>query len=108
MAVATVTNTSGLVLNALEQGLSGVSSDAVGGNVLRPVPFPFNMNGSYAIGGNKVLPMRERDIIVRQQPQQPEMPADELNNYVQRGWITFAVAADATPRDVEDEVINSI
>lgn len=111
MAVATVTNTSGLVLNALETGGSGVSPDAVGGNVARPVPFPFGSNGSYAIGGNKVLPVRERDLIVRQQPQQPSMPADSLNEMIQKGWITVAYAADASAGgglDTEDELIAAI
>ena len=115
MAVATLTNTSAsapggaVVLNALQSGGYGISPDAVGGNVARPLPFPFNANGSVASAATLVLPVRERDLIVRQQPQQPSMPADELNNYIQRGWITVAVAAEtATVLDVEDNFITSI
>lgn len=105
MAVATVTNTSGLVLNALETGGSGVSPDAVGGNVARPVPFPFGSNGSYAVGGNKELVVRTRDLINRQQAQQPSMPADEIDALIQKGWLTVAYAEDATSSDTEDALI---
>ena len=109
MAVATVTNSSGLVLNALQSGGYGISPDAVGGNVERPVPFPFGSNGSYAVGASKTLAVRERDLSVRPQAQQPMLPADELNNYVQRGWLTISFAAEtASVIDVEDNLISSI
>ena len=109
MAVATVTNTSGLALNTPETGGYGISPDAVGGNIARPVPFPFGSNGVYAIGGSKTLPVRERDLIIRQQPQQADLPADELNNYIQRGWLTVAYAAEtASVIDTEDNLISSI
>lgn len=108
MALVTIANTSGLVLNTPEVGGNGVSPDAVGGNITRPIPFPFGSNGAYAVAASKQLPVRERDLIIRQQPQQPSMPADELNELVQKGWITFTAAVDATPGDVEDEFINAV
>lgn len=110
MAVATVTNTSGLVLNTPEVGGSGVSPDAVGGNITRPVPFPFGSNGAYAVAGSKALPVRERDLVNRQQAQQPSMPADELNEMIQKGWITVAYAGDTSASflDTEDELISAV
>ena len=113
MAVATVDNVSGLVLNALETGGSGVSPDAVGGNVKRPVPFPFNANGSYPASGStsKVLVVRERDLVNRQQAQQPSMPADEINEMIQKGWITVSYAPDTSAGggiDTEDELIAAL
>jgi hypothetical protein len=110
MATALVSNTSGLILNALETGGSGVSPDAVGGNVKRPVPFPFGSNGSYAVGGSKTLVVRDRDLVNRQQAQQPSMPADEINEMIQKGWITVAYTAEAaaTSIDTEDAFIAAL
>lgn len=109
MAIATLTNTYTQALNVPEVGGSGVSPDAVGGNVLRPLPFPFNRNGSLASLASVDLPVRQRDLIVRQQPQSPSMPADELNNYIQRGWLSVSFAAEtAAIQDVEDSLISAL
>lgn len=115
MAIATLTNTSGLTLNTPQTGGYGISPDAVGGNIARPLPFPFDRNGALADGNDLVLPVRERDLVVRQQAQQPSLPADELQELVQKGWVEVEFAADATVTagltptapDVEDAFVKA-
>jgi hypothetical protein len=55
--------------------------------------------------------VRERDLIVRQQAQQPSMPADEINEMIQKGWITVSYAPDTSAGggiDTEDELIAAL
>lgn len=102
MALLTVTNETSRILNRPETGGNGVSPDAVGGNVLDPLPFPFNANGTIAASGSKQLGVHARDLSVRQQPQQPMIPADEWAALVQAGTVSLAFAADAQSTDAED------
>ncbi len=112
MAIATVTNLTSGVLNAPVVGGNQVSPDAVGGNILRPVPFPFGSNGSYAANGAsgdaKDLVVHARDLIVRVQPQESLAPADELNQLINAGVISLSVATDAIEVDAEKLVIADI
>ena len=96
-------------LNVLETGGNGVSPDAVGGNILRPLPFPFGSNGSLAAGATSAaLGIRERDLVNRQQAQQPSMPADEWQDLVQKGWVGLTFARVATGgSDVESDLIDA-
>ncbi len=114
MAIATVTNLTSGVLNAPVVGGNQVSPDAVGGNILQPVPFPFGSNGSYAANGapgnadEKSLVVHARDLIVRVQPQESLAPADELNQLINAGVISLSVATDAIEVDAEKLVIADI
>jgi hypothetical protein len=112
MAIATVTNLTSSVLNAPVVGGNQVSPDAVGGNVLNPVPFPFGSNGSYAANGasgdSKDLKVHARDLIVRVQPQETMNPADELNQLINGGVISLSVATDGDEVDAEKAVIADI
>ena len=104
-----VTNTYSLALNVLETGGNGVSPDAVGGNILRPLPFPFGSNGSLAAGATSdALGIRERDLVNRQQAQQPSMPADEWQDLVQKGWVTLVFTVAGTTSDVESNMLDAI
>lgn len=107
MATMAVTNTSGLVLNVLESGGTGVSPDAVGGNVTRPLPYPFNRNGSLAIGGARTLGVNVRDFTTREVMCQPELPVQDWDNLLQKGWVTLAFAT-ANSVDVQDELIGTL
>lgn len=106
MALLTVQNETSRVLNRPEVGGSGVSPDAVGGNVLDPLPFPFNANGTLAANGDpgdsKQLGIHARDLSVRTQAQQPMIPADEWAALVQAGVVSLTFAADAQSLDAED------
>jgi len=103
-----VTNDYSEALNILETGGNGISPDAVGGNVLRPLPFPFGANGSLAPAGTLELGIRERDLVNRQQAQQPSMPADEWQDLVQKGWVSLSFTRVATGgSDVESDLIDT-
>lgn len=108
MALLEVTNESARVLNRLEEGGNGVSPDAVGGNVLDPLPFPFNANGSLAVGASRELPVHGRDFNVRQQMQQPMLPADEWNQMVQAGLVSLSFTYDARSLDPEDMLAHAL
>lgn len=102
MALLEVRNDSGRILNRLEVGGNGVSPDAVGGNVLDPLPYPFNANGPLAASAYRELGVHARDFSVRPQAQQPMMPADEWNQMVQAGLVSLSFTADARSFDPED------
>lgn len=113
MATATVTNLTSSVLNAPVVGGNQTSPDAVGGNIINPVPFPFGSNGSYAANGasgdSKDLNVHVRDLILRVQPQEPLAPVDELNVMINAGIISLSVATDATEiGEAEKLVISDI
>lgn len=108
MALLTVTNETSRVLNRPEVGGNGVSPDAVGGNVLDPLPFPFGANGTLGVGDSLALGIHARDLSVRTQPQQPMIPADEWAGLVQAGIVSLAFAADAQSTDAEDALIAAL
>jgi hypothetical protein len=108
MALLTVTNASTQILNRPDVGGGGVSPDAVGGNVLAPLPYPFDRNGPLAVAGSRQLAVHARDFSVRPQPQQPMIPADEWALMVQSGLVTLAFVADAVSTDAEDALIAAL
>jgi hypothetical protein len=101
--LVTVTNVSGGVLNALEQGGTGVSADAVGGNKKNPLPFPFGHIGSMANAATKQLPMHPADWHYKSVPSMPMDPATEWNMMVQAGKVTLTIADQAGVRDSEEK-----
>lgn len=103
--LVTVTNTSGGTLNALESGGSGVSPDAVGGNVSKPLPYPFSHIGSLAAAGSKQLPMHPADWHHKSIPSLPHTPATLWNQMVQAGQVTLTVADQAGVRDSEEKFL---
>lgn len=109
--LATVTNTSGVVLNALDQqivGYGAAQAIATGGAVKNPLPHPFNKNGSLAVGANKVLSVHPQDFrYVPTMGSNPE-PRDAINQMIQAGLITVALAAETPRRDIEEVFANAV
>jgi len=109
--IATVTNTSGVVLNALDQqivGYGAAQTVATGGAVKNPLPHPFNKNGSIAVGGNKLLSVHPQDFrYVPTMGSNPE-PRDAINLMIQAGQVTVAFAAEAPIREVEEKFANAV
>lgn len=106
MAILAVTNDSSVTLNAPETGGYGVSPDAVGGNISNPLPFPFDRNGSLAAGDTLTLAVNPRDFVLRQQMQQPAVPAEEWDNLIQKGFISVAVTANPTAAALSTDIEN--
>lgn len=106
MATMAVTNDSGITLNALQQGGYGVSADAVGGNVANPLPYPFNANGELDDGDTLTLGVNLHDLFVRQQMQQPELPQQEWDLLIQKGWLS--VSYSDVDLGVEDALVEEI
>lgn len=103
--LVTVTNTSGVTLNALASethgsGPSGVV--ATGGAKVKPLPYPFGHIGSLAAAGTKQLPMHPSDWRYKSVPWVSHEPAQEWNDLVQKGWVTLAYAAETGRRDAEE------
>lgn len=105
MALMTVTNTSGVTLNRPDVGGYGVSPDAVGGNVLDPLPYPFDRNGELADADTRTLAVNVRDFSTRMQMQQPSLPANDWDALLQKGYITASFTDDADAIDVENSAL---
>lgn len=103
MAILEITNDSGITLNALQSGGFGISPDAVGGNVANPLPYPFNANGELADGDSLTLGINLHDLTSRQQMQQPELPVQEWDMLVNKGWLSLSWTA--TQLGVEDAYV---
>lgn len=108
--IITITNTSGVVLNALDSLTGGTGPSALlatGGARKLPLPYPFGHIGSLAISGTKVLAMKPRDF--RKGGPVPFAaslePGEEWNQMVQSGQVSFGVGAEATDRDPEEEFL---
>jgi len=106
--IATVTNTSGVTLNALDtfstdigQGGPAVLT-ASGGARKYPLPYPFGHIGPLAPSGTKALPMHREDFSHKAVPYQPHDPRDEWITLIQRGRVTLAFAAQTAVRDPEE------
>lgn len=105
MAILAITNTSGITLNALQQGGYGISPDAVGGNVANPLPYPFNANGALDDSDTMTMGIALHDLSMRQQMQQPELPLQEWDMLVQKGWLSLAWTA--TAMGIEDAYVEA-
>ena len=103
--LVTVTNVSGVTLNALESGGSGVSPDAVGGNVKLPLPYPFGHIGALAAAGTKELPMHPADWSHKAVPSLPQAPSTLWNQMVQAKQVTLTVADQTGVMDSEEKYL---
>jgi hypothetical protein len=100
-----ITNLSGRVLNALEQGGSGVSPDAVGGNRKDPLPYPFD-KVVLAIGASKTLPVRLADMRRQLTSFGKEvLPHEEWNRMVQSGLVSVTYAPETSSGDQEEQLV---
>ena len=108
--LVTIENISGAVMNNLDSltGGSGPSALlAVGGARLNPLPYPFAHIGEFADSDTKQLAMKPRDFHKRNQAETFE-PGEEWMQLVQAGKVTFAITAEATDTDPEEEYIDAI
>lgn len=109
MTITNVTNTTklaGFAINTPDTGLGGVSSDALGGNKLYPLPFPFAHIGALAAGATKTLPMHISDFREKSVPWLPLSPSKEWQMLIQNGivTVTFATGGD----DIEDTAVATV
>ena len=114
MALVTVTNTSGRTINVPAVGEDGISLG--GGNHPAeathrsdPLPYPFGHIGTLADAAAKQLPMQPSDFrYSRSQAIFNHGIENQWNLLVQAGIVTFAVAAQADNRDVEELFLGTI
>lgn len=106
--LVTVTNVTTAAINNLITGGSGVSSDAVGGSVNRPLPYPFAHIGSLAASGTKQLPMHPADWRRKAVPWVPLEPAAEWQQLVQAKVVTLTIGAQSGVVDSEENFIHSV
>ena len=110
--IATLTNTSGRILNGLETYTFGVAGPAqlivTGGNIKDPLPHPWNRNGSVAIGGTKVLSVHPQDHRWNPVAGHGREPRDEVNLLIQKGDITVSYAAETPRRETEEVFANAV
>ena len=113
--VVTVTNLSStLALNELETLTAGTIATtgtatllAVGGNRVRPLPYPFG-HVTIAASGTSVLAMHQSDWTYQPIYGLPQRPIDQWNVLIQNGTLTMGFAAQAGVRDPMDLAINTI
>jgi len=114
--IVTLTNTSGVTLNALDSvdtttfystpSVAGLQ--ATGGGVVKPLPYPFDRIGSLANSATKVLSMHTADWLYKAVPWLPETPAMQWNVLVQKGWVTLGIAAESTSQDQFDAFVHAV
>jgi len=111
--LVTVTNTSGAILNlpatrANTRDFTGIAGyTATGGDLLRELPHPFGLTGEIAVAGNVQRSMHEQDFR-RGQWFDVHDPAQQWDHMIQKGYVTFAIAAETDSQDAEDAFIGTI
>ena len=109
MAIATLTNTSGGVLNKLDVHEGG--SLAVGGQVKDPLPYPFNWVGQTAASGDvgladagtAVYAMHPQDFNYKPLLWKALAPIDEMKQMLMAGQVTLTFAAETDSAAVHKE-----
>lgn len=108
--LVTITNTSGAEMNALDSISHGSGPSALlatGGARKNPLPYPFAHIGALAAAGTKQLPMKPRDFGKRHVAETLDV-GEEWNQLIQAGKVTFAIAAEATNTDAEEEFLGAV
>jgi len=111
MTVTNVTNTAGgqlfpgVTINTPDTGLSGVSADAVGGNKLYALPYPFSHVGPIAAGAAVTMVVHVEDMRRMSVPWLPLEPSREWQMLVQKGIVSVAFSELSTGKNVEDALI---
>lgn len=98
------------VLDALTGGSGPSGLNATGGAKLYPLPYPFGHIGSLASTATKQLVMHARDLSKGGCVSYAESmsPGEQFNQMIQQGLISFAIAAETTNRDPEEEFIAAV
>lgn len=111
--LVTVTNLSAtLALNdpdVVDNRLTGGPADlyATGGNVNRPLPYPFDRELRIAGSGTRQRSMHTADL-VRQIPWRALPPSSEWNQLVQGRKVTLTIGAETAAQDVEDTFVHAV
>jgi hypothetical protein len=111
MTVTNITDTAGGILfpgvtiNTPDTGLAGVSADAVGGNKLYPLPYPFSHVGPIAAGASKVMPIHVKDFEHKSVPWLPLSPSTEWQMLVQQGIVSVAFSEQTLGLNVAESLI---
>jgi hypothetical protein len=112
--LVTITNASASAINGLQQyssgeGIGPAACLAEGGQRSTPLPWPFGHVGEIAASGTKQLPMHPRDFGHRDvMVGSPFTASEELQQLVQQGVVTVAVAAETGFRDVEEDFLATL
>lgn len=109
----TITNTTlssgshglGFAINTPDTGLAGVSADAVGGNKIYPLPYPFSHVGPIAIGATATQVVHVEDMRHKSVPWLPLEPSREWQMLVQAGIVSVSFSELSTGKNVEDTLI---
>lgn len=108
MTVTNITNTSGSIyypgftINTPTVGGSGLSSDAVGGTISYPLPYPFNTAGPLAAGAAVVQTLHTEDLQNKSVPWLPLTPSTEWQMLVQAGIVTVSFSEGSIGKNVDD------
>lgn len=86
-------------------GIDGYTAE--GGDLLNALPWPFRLVGELAAAGSVQRAMHEQDFR-KVNYYDTHDPAQLWNHLVQKGTVTFAVAAETDSQDVEDDFISNI
>lgn len=95
----------GVTINTPDTGLAGVSADAVGGNKLYPLPYPFAHIGPLAAGATKTLPIHVKDFARMSVPWLPLSPSTEWQMLVQKGIVTITFSEQTLGKNVDEQLI---
>jgi hypothetical protein len=102
------------VLDAIDNRYTGGPADlyATGGNVVEPLPFPFEQVGELAafgaVGDSVQRAMHPSDFRRQHNLHKPLEPREEWNQVIQAGTVSFAIAAEVGRRDTEELFTNSV
>ena len=92
--VTATTHAPGFTINTPDTGLAGVSADAVGGNKLYALPYPFSHVGPILVGATKALTIHNEDLRYKSVPWLPFEPSREWQMLIQQGIVTVAFTKD--------------
>jgi hypothetical protein len=110
--LVTVTNASPNQINYLDYyvgapGGVGVTN-ATGGNVVSPLPYPFDWIGPLNSLATYQLPMHNRDWHYKRSPCDPQDAGQQWQQLIQAGIVTLAFAAETGNTDTEELFIHAL
>lgn len=114
MTVTNITNQAnsqygaGFTINTPTLGGAGVSSDAVGGTLTFPLPYPFTKAGPIAAGAAVTLTLHTEDFRGKSVPWLPLSPSTEWQMLVQKAIVTVSFSEGNLGKNVEDNAVATV
>jgi hypothetical protein len=99
---ATTKGAPGFTINTPDTGLGGVSADAVGGNKLYKLPYPFSHFGPIVASGTAVAVIHTEDFRFQSVPWLPMEPSREWQMLIQQGIVSVSFSEPTLDRGLED------